>query len=320
MDGDNLTPFPAVFPRTVLDDERMAASMIARVTFDIIHGAARIADEQPWLVCPEPWDSPLGTFDADQPFRKDGVDLFVLGQARAPAGDPVRELALSVEIGAFRLDAKVFGPRVWQKDAQGQLVPSEPEPFVVQPIGPEAAYGGTAILQGHEAQYPLNPQGTGFYIDEASAEGRPLAWLEDPGAPIRRFDDRPEPLGFGICNLTHPLRLRESIEVEDGRMTNIRLRMFNRAHPRMITPRVDPGDAVRLAGFSAEGPIAFAIPATPVRVLLRLGDRLIERVPAIDEVGIDVGRAQVFIGYRYPFRYVVHPFEERTCTLAPAVP
>jgi hypothetical protein len=38
----------------------------------------------------------------------------------------------------------------------------------------------------------------------------------------------------------------------------------------------------------------------------------------IDQIGIDTILDQVFITYRYPFRYEIVPLEKRTCLLVPA--
>ena len=43
---------------------------------------------------------------------------------------------------------------------------------------------------------------------------------------------------------------------------------------------------------------------------------MVERAPVIEEVGVDVPKRQVFVGYRYPFRYQLVPHQRRRCTLA----
>jgi hypothetical protein len=315
MEAENLTPYPAILPRTVLDGDNMGASMIARVTYDIEGDALRPAVEQVWPARPEPWKSPLGPLGPDEPLRKDGVDLFVLGDAHAPAGKPVRQLDVSVELGAFRCAARVFGVRVWRRKEGGGWAATEPEEFVTAKLDAATAYGGRAVIDEREAPYPLNPDGIGFYPNEDSAEDRPLPLFEDADALVTHPLDRPDPIGFGACAFPHPLRLRESVEIQDGRARDLRLRMFNQAHPKMIAPSAAPGDEVRLTGFTPGAPIAFRIPPTPLRVVLQLGARRIERTPAIDEIGVDVAKSQVFLGYRYPFRYYVTRYERRTCTL-----
>ncbi|EYF08689.1 DUF2169 family type VI secretion system accessory protein [Chondromyces apiculatus] len=330
MDGENLTPYPAMLLTTVIDEERLSASMIARVTFDLTDGELTPSPDQPWIVSVEPWESPLGPFDPDQPYRTGGVDLLVRGNACAPGGEPAREVHLSVEVGGFRASAVAIGPRVWRKALSGALVPTDPAPFTALPIGLEASFGGMAEMDGQKAPHPLNPVGKGFYTDEASALHQPLPELEDPAARITTWDDRPEPVGFGLCQYPHPLRLRESMLLDGRPVTeesalrgpgeprvNIQPshRMFNRAFPRLIAPSVAAGDLATLTGFSAEGPISFRIPATQLRVRLELGEKIVERTPTIEAVGVDVPARKVFLGYRYPFRYVFVPHQRRVCTL-----
>jgi hypothetical protein len=346
MIGNNLTPFPAILLTTVLDEERMGAAVIVRATFDLVDGALApvptpgLREDEPryamvpspaqvWIVSVEPWLSPLGPFDPDQPFRTGGVDLLVHGPAVAPGGEPAKEVALAIEAGGFRASAVAIGPRVWRRDASGALVPTDPTPFTTLPVGLDAAYGGKMVVDGREAAYPLNPEGKGFYLDEGSALHQPLPNIEAPTARIARWDDRPEPVGFGLCQYPHPLRVRESVLV-DGRPVAADSvvqgpwwrpaiepshRMFNRAFPKLITPKLDPGDLVIVTGFTADGPLAFRVPPNRLRVRVVLGDKVVERTPAIEALGVDVPARRVFVGYRYPFRYLFVPHQERACTL-----
>src|SRR5262245_53258294 len=134
MEGRNETPFPAILLTSVLDDHRMVAAMIARATYEIQNERLVPCSDQPWLASAEAWESPLGLFTPDQPFRKGGVDVFVIGSACAPRGEPAKEVALSVEVGEFRASAVAVGQRVWQKGALGNLLPSDPIPFVSLPL------------------------------------------------------------------------------------------------------------------------------------------------------------------------------------------
>jgi hypothetical protein len=312
--------------RTVLDEERIYASMIARVTYDLAGEALTPAAEQPWDVSPLTWDTPLGSRTGDQVFRKEGVDLFVVGSVRAPKGVAARRVDLSFRVGDFESTAVAFGARVWRKLADGRLGPSEPEPFVTMPLSLALAFGGSYIVDEQVAAYALNPEGSGFYVDADAALDKPLPRLEDASSLVKAWDDKPDPIGFGLCQFPNPLRARESaIFVEEQaskgppqlRFESFRSRMHNQAFPKMIAPTVKPGDRVILSGFSGDGPIAFVVPAPHLVVQIRLGEKLVERVPMIEEVGVDVDERQVFLGYRYPFRYTFEPEQIRTCTLAP---
>ncbi len=330
MIGQNLTPYPAMLLTTVLDEERIGAAMIARATFDLDGGELRPSPDQPWIVSVEPWESPLGPFDPDQPYRTGGVDLLVHGPACAPRGRPAKEVALSIEVGGFRASAVAIGPRVWRRTATGSLVPTDPTPFTTLPIGLSAAYGGVSQLDGRSVPYPLNPAGKGFYLDEAEAVQKPLPDIEDPAHRVAKWDDRPDPVGFGLCQYPHPLRLRDSVLLQ-GRPAseesatrpsgkpNVEVqptnRMFNRAFPALVAPSVAPGALVTITGFSPDGPLSFHLPPAVPRVRVQLGDKVVVRDVTVEAVGVDVPARKVFLGYRYPFRYVFVPHQLRACTL-----
>jgi hypothetical protein len=330
MLGENLTPYPAMLLTTVVDDDRMGAAMITRATFDLVDGELTPSRDQPWIVSVEQWESPLGPFDPDQPYRTGGVDLFIKGAACAPNGEPAKEVQLSLQVGGFRASAVAVGPRIWRKSAAGTLVPTDPRPFTSLDLGWETAYGGAAEIDGRKTPYPMNPLGKGFYFDEQSALHQPLPELEDAASRITRWDDRPEPVGFGLCQYPHPLRVLESVLL-NGRPATAESaqrdpgkarvdvqpspRMFNRAFPKLVALKVEGGDVVTVIGFSAEAPLSFRVPANLLRVRLELGEKIVERTPAIEALGVDVPARKVFIGYRYPFRYIVVPHQRRACTL-----
>lgn len=315
MDLDNRARFPARILTTVIGETRMAAAVIARVTYDVRDGNLTPSDEQPWIVSVEPWESPLGPFEADQPFRKGGVDLFVAGSACTPARQRQKQLEVSVEVGGFRASAMVFGARIWrEKDGRG-LVPSEPDPFVTLPLTSENAFGGSIMVDGLAAPHADNPNGLGLYVDEASAVGQPLPRIEDPQALIAAWSDRPDPVLFGICPLQSGQRLRSAIEIVDGRLERVSSRLFNMAYPRMVAPKVEPGDTVVLTGFSHDGPIKLKVPPSHLVATITLGDKTVERAPTIEELGFEVAASRAFIGYRYPFRYQIVPHQRRLCTI-----
>jgi hypothetical protein len=116
--------------------------------------------------------------------------------------------------------------------------------------------------------------------------------------------------------MTSGQRLRNGLGFDaDGRITEMRPTLFNAAYPRMILPGVRPGDLVRVDGVLSEGPLVLHIPDAAPRVRLTFGDEIIERPLAIDQIGIEADRYQVFIAYRYPFRYVLYPQQRRRCEL-----
>ena len=318
MDLVNGSPYPAGLNRTVIDDTRFAASVLCRVAYDLEGETLAPSAVQPWLVSAAPWTCEYGAMDSDEVFYKGGVDLLVFGHARAPGGRSTARLDVSIEVtGAdpFERRITVFGDRVWERRRR-QLVPGPPLPFEAIALTLANAYGGKDRWDGLDVPFSDNPTGKGYYLEEAAAEGRPLPNLEDPDQVIERWDDRPEPVGVGACPMDCGLRVRNSVVFDDqGNLKEIKPQFFNAAFPRMILPRVQPGDRLRLTGVSESGPLAFAIPRHDLAVRLCFDRQVIERPLAIDQVGIEVDKGRVFIAYRYPFRYVLHPLQKRSCEL-----
>lgn len=315
MKLDNRTPFPAHLFRGAVDDKRMFGSLAVRVTYDIVGDRLRPAKDQPWKVSPTPWDNEHGPMPHDDLFYRGGVDVFVLGSARAPMGRPVPKVDVEVRVGPeFRGRLVVFGDRTWRRTA-GRLVASAPAPFRDVPLTLARAFGGKDQWDGLDVPFPDNPDGRGFYLEEARAEGKPLPNIEDPAAPILRWDDRPEPVGAQICGQGFGPRLRRSVVFEGSRMTELRPTFYNNAFPKMIAPKARPGDRVSVTGVREDGPVVFHLPPSGLRARIGLDPDVYEIDPPIDQIGVEPDKLRVFVSYRYPFRYVFHPLQKRWAEL-----
>ncbi|HEY8377921.1 MAG TPA: DUF2169 domain-containing protein [Nannocystis sp.] len=309
----NYTPYPAYLHRGFIEERRALASAMLRVTYDVVDGRLRPADEQVWPISPGPWDSPYGPLPGDQRYIRGGVDVMIFGSARSPR--PVPRIDVEVQLGgSWRARVFAHGPRVWRPGPVG-LVPGAPEPVREVPLTLAHAYGGKDRWDGIDVPFVDNPDGKGFYLEEASARGNPLPELEDPDAPIRAWSDRPEPVGTGACPQTFGPRVRRGIEfdAERGRVRQIRPEFYNDAFPKMIAPRAEPGDRVVITGVREDGPLAFTLPVSDIRVRIEVGDDIGERTPAIDQIGVEADHRRVFITYRYCFAYWMRPQERRSC-------
>jgi hypothetical protein len=98
-------------------------------------------------------------------------------------------------------------------------------------------------------------------------------------------------------------------------MKEIKPIYFNHAFPRLIAPRLEAGARVRVTGVKPDGPVEFAIPRSPVKARVKVGKGSDERPLPLDQIGIDVDKKQVFLTYRYAFRYFLKPLEVRSCEL-----
>ena len=312
MEYINRTRFPGHLFRTAIDDDRIAASLLLRVTYDIRNGELVPSDEQPWVASARPFDTEYGVMPSDQVFYRDGVDILIFGNAWAPEGRKVSELDVTVEVGdSFRRTARIIGPRVWYRGVAG-LVPSAPAPFTSIPLTVTHAYGGKERWDGTEIPFAPNPDGTGFYMTEEDAEGQPLPCIEDARERIATWSDRPAPMGFGFVpqNASPWLPRVAQIRHDDS----IRLELpplFNSAFPSMVAPRVGAGDGARISGASSAGTLSFRIPCALPVARLRFGSSTTERRMPIDQIGVEVEQGRIFVSYRYPFRYVVRPHQKR---------
>lgn len=313
----NSTPYSARLFRGVIDEKIIFGSLAARVTFDIVDGALRPAAEQSWKVSPGPWMGPYGPMDGDDLPLREGVDVMVFGSARPPGGRPVTRLDVEVEVGPeFRGHVIVWGDRVWERRG-GRLVPGEPEPFRAIPLTVALAFGGFDVWDELPIAFQDNPLGRGYYLDEERAEGKPLPNIEHPDAPIRVWNDQPEPVGTCQCSRFFGPRLRRVVEVDEETVAirAVRPALYNEAFPGMIAPAARPGDRVTIRGVREDGPISFTLPDIGLRARLRFGDLAGERSLPIDQIGVEADHRRVFVSYRYPFRYDLVPRQRRRCEL-----
>jgi hypothetical protein len=315
---DNRTPFPAKLFRSCIDKERLWGSLALRVSYEWVNGRFEPSAEQDWIVSAGPWDTPYGEMPGDELFYRGGVDIFIVGDARPPQGQTASELDVEVQIGAFHYGVRVFGDRVWERSPSG-LVPSSPQPIARVPLTLANAYGGKGQWDGLDVPFALNAAGKGFYTDEESAEGMPLPNIEDPANLIGKWDDRPTPVGIGICPLDFGGRMLALIDPATKKM-NFSAKFFNSAFPAMIAPRVAPGDTLTVSGISPNPEIKVPIPTAQFEVRLTFDEETVERILPIDQVGLEYERRRIFVSYRYPFRYLLHRKQQRTCTLRQRVP
>ena len=312
----NATPYPAALPRTVLDEERSCASLVARVTYAIVDGRLEPAPEQSWLVSLTPHETPRGPKEADGPFMKGGVDLYVFGSARAPKDRAARSVEVGISVGRFTRRAVVRGNRHWQKRLRGVYEPSPAVPFEELSLTRSHAFGGTVPWDGIHVAWPENPAGKGFWIDDTNVEGVSLPNLEELDHSMKRWDERPPVCGFGFCPMSNAARFRAGMDLDGGeRIREVRPRWFNTAFPPMVAPSASTGDAVVVSGVLQEGPLRFSLPAAPFDLMLRFGEVRAKRTPTIDELGVEVDARTAFVTWRFPFRYVVRRRERREATL-----
>lgn len=322
MELSNQAAVPATLIRGIVNKEMMFGSLVARVTYALQpDGTLKAAPEQIWKTSPGPWKGPAGPMPGDELFYRGGVDVFVIGTARADQGKPVAQMKVTVEIaGKLKAAINVVGDRLWEK-RNNALLPTPPKPFTEMPLTLARAFGGKDVWDELEVMFPDNPEGRGFFVDAANAAGKPLPNLEDPAKLIAKWDDRPEPVGTCVPPATFGPRVRRTVGFDEktGVMKRLDAAFFNHAFPALIAPKtVATGDVVRITGVKAKGPLDVRLPKCPVQLKLRFGDKESIVTPAIDQVGIEPDLDRVFVTWRHPFRYRMVPLQKRAAELVSA--
>jgi len=307
--------------------------VIARPAFTVDLERLSLDAANPWPIEGEPLETEHGTFPADTPFLSGGVDLFVMGSAYAPNGNPASEVRVDIRAGSrFTRSIRVVGDRVWRAVAgTGDKAPlaleaSPPTPFVSMPLSYDRAFGGTAAAEGYEYSYPPNPAGRGLYASAEAALDRPLPNLEDYDNPVRSIEDRPEPVGTAPYPTDGSLRPLSALDLhvdlvnsENTRIERITPRFFNAAHPRMVIPPEHapaPGQLIEVTSVRPGGaPFRFGLPDMAMHVHVQLEDRQYLFPLHLDQIGMLPDENRVFLSFRTVFTYRMVPHERRRVTL-----
>ena len=319
----NRTGHAAGFFNTVIDEDRLLASVVCRSGFVVADDGVLQGDDGEWVppVDAEAWETPYGSMDGDQVFLHGGMDLLVFGQAHAPGGEPCRQLRMEIRAGAdFRRELLVTGDRVWRKGLRSPK-PSDPEPFRVMPLVYERAFGGTVEGPLGPTSWSPNPVGRGFAPSKEQAVDQPLPNIEDPATAVSAWDHRPDPVGVAPYPRDWSLRIINGLEL-DGmdqgkpRIKRIKPELFNNAHPQMIIdPPLAAGDEVAISHLTPTGPLAFRLPDRSFHLHVQLEDRH-HLVPLhLEAVGILGDERRVFLTWRACFRYRLVPMERRAVEL-----
>lgn len=174
------------------------AYALVKFTYAIVDGRCQRGPVQPLFHdIREPDIEPKWAPGCDFWPHKLRTDVAVRGSAVAPDGRSVRHHRVQVLVGDEGRAIQVFGDRVVEWSARGQLRFGAPEPFERMPIEWSRAYGGwdrrvptgfgphptvaqLARLEcDHPGMYPRNPFGRGYIVVDEPVDGVPLPNLED---------------------------------------------------------------------------------------------------------------------------------------------
>ncbi|WP_437677279.1 DUF2169 domain-containing protein [Sorangium sp. So ce131] len=319
MDFENRTQSPAALLRSAGSGATMYASLITRVRRRLTDEGALVAPPAALALTDLRRDlieTPYGTFEPDLFFPRTGTDVIVLG--KAVSARPVAEMTVRVDAGPYHVELLVTGERSWQRDDRGELAPGAAAPFTEMPITYRNAFGGVARTEYGDCPEPNNPAGKGFYLTRDEAVGRPLPNIEDPASPIRRWNDRPSPVGLGPYPLAWGLRLLRVVSVDpDTAEPRIHVGegLYDRAHPLLSGRRLLAGQTIAIEGMSLRGRVVMAVPPCPFEVSVALGQSESRLALTLEEVLVDLDALLVDFTYRKLFKYEMVRGEQRKTAL-----
>lgn len=331
---NNETPFAA--ERTWTRDETGAEIWLVAVrgTFLIEpDGRLRLASEQQ-QVCrvPEYRDSPdRGSviYESDLVRTKASTDVLVNGHAHAGAGRVATELDVTLKVGALRKRLRVFGDRVWSRSVFGLRI-SPPKAFERIPLIYERAFGGTDTVASDPALHgwePSNPVGRGFAVQARHLDGMPAPNVEHPESPIRVWNDRPVPVGFGAVAAHWRPRVGLAGTYDDEWMKRRRPLppldfdpAFYQCAPtdQQVSGYLKGGEVVELVNLSPGGSLRFQVPRVSLNFWTRFSNgqavnhRAVMHTLCIEP---DVPRVLVTWHADLPCHHLVHKLLETTVTV-----
>lgn len=288
---------------------------IIKATFTLGETIALAEEQLPVLVRDEFNGAPLESSllaPSDVALAKPGTDVLLVGTAGSADGKPVRQMDVSLRVGALHKVVRVFGDRFWKSTMLGHKA-SEPEPYDAMPLVWERAFGGT-VNTGDKAN-PLfqtedrNPIGIGFHPtgETERIERSRLPNLEDPQQLISKPTDRPTPACFGpVCPHWEPRRSYAGTYDEPWQKTraphlpeDFDVRFFHTAPAdQVVDGYLDGDEIVEVEGTLPNGHLSFRLPRLEMTVGYLIGQTSHTEQTQLDTVIIDTDEQRLQMVWR----------------------
>ena len=295
----NETNSEAELVRLNRDQDSTAAALIVKSSYTIEGGRCTFSRRQQTILR-EPRDIAGATFEPERVLKKSGVDIIIVGAARAPAPG-TRMMALGASVGDWVRHALVFGDRVWQQ-RHWRWSASDPAVFSAMPVTWANAFGGVARSNGNPSPHPGNAHGKGYVLDrDERVEGEPLPNIEDPDSLLEQPGQLVEPVGFAPVPSSSAIRVNAALD--DSKVAGVNHSIFNVAHPRHRMHELHGGERCELFGWVEMAGDSFELPSDAFVVEVSVAGRRYEVWPRIDTVYILPGTREVIVIQRATFTY-----------------
>jgi hypothetical protein len=235
-------------------------------------------------------------YDSDLMPNKSAVDVILNATAYAPEGSSAREVDVSVCVGDWRKELRVFGDRKWEYGFWG-LTAGRPEAFSTMPIVYERAFGGVHVDSDHQVRgwETHNPVGTGYAVDESGAHDRALPNVELKTEQISSWRQRPTPAGFGAIAGHWAARAQfAGTYDETWKATRQPLvpedfddRFFQSSPTDQQIGRLVGGERVTLTNLTPTGYLQFQLPRVTLGFRTNLGRRSVDHVGRLQTIIIE---------------------------------
>lgn len=358
MELTNSTFVPAKLSVSKLPDAELRIGLlVAKATFKFdLDGRVEADTQEPIPLFTQDQNTPLGILPTDGGGRRGNrFEVMLLGHAYPPR-PPATVIRVALAVGKERRELMVFGDRSWIGHPPNASAITQPRPFDKMPLVYERAFGGT--VPAHldrdsviDIRDPINPRGQGFDA-EPQARGlcqmlkapqgfpvllngpRTLPNLEDPRSLIARWDDAPDPVGWGAAPMDTAIAHLKFIRAESAKVMDMEKRgafdverykadaaarddgdpdrWYYRAHPNWIIERPASGAVVSLENLLPNAKqLQFALPQLRIVADYTIAGRDGRRDLVPQVLVLLPEEKRFYLVYRLPFTFDPQDSRER---------
>jgi hypothetical protein len=343
----NQTAVPATLTTSDFEGSSQRIGLLtAKATFRFDEqGRVELETQDPFPLLAQDETTPLGDLPSDlQPRTDPALEVILLGHAYAPRERPMSALTVALTVGKVRRELLVFGDRSWAPDRK---VISRPAPFTRMPLSYGRAFGGAVPLNlDRESVFDLcdtcNKHGLGFDAERMARQlgtllkaprGYPalpagyvrrLPNLEDPRAPIARWEDAPVPCCWATVPIDVPLwavrQARQNTKPPPP-PPEIKREMPSvahyRAHPDWVIPVPTAAPTIRLENLIPTVPLfEMSMPDFGVVADYIVNGRIGRRNLMPHTLVLLPDERRFYVVYRLPFNFQFQPGDDRELRLS----